>query len=286
MSIEYVSSTEYPDGYPSGQIVEFNISAAKDTSNQDIKYIRDTFVFLEERSFGKIYKRRDNNDYWYTNADETIARFVTSKQLDLFTKWELEKLLPSDSQLAVLSEIGGLPSSQYYIGPKNLRFPCQVITNEGKSIDLCILYFSESPPYQSNFKNVMLLSTIKEIFPSKLALSHTLRLSSMLVEDIRMAFFPFMVKTIKGDLLTYNGITEFASTGDIKGDEILAEVPFSYDKFKTISDVPVEDITYIVGKWSDGLEKLFIQYRNELEEREMVQQAPQKKTVWQKLFNI
>jgi hypothetical protein len=82
-----------------------------------------------------------------------------------------------------------------------------------------------------------------------------------------MSFYPFMVKTNTGRLLTYNGITQFASTGEIKGKEIIEEVDFSYDRFDKIMDVSSDEITFIIGKWDDKLQDLFNQYTQELERK-------------------
>ena len=83
-----------------------------------------------------------------------------------------------------------------------------------------------------------------------------------------MSFYPFMVKTNTGGLLTYNGTTQFASKGEIKGNEIVAEVEFSYDRFNNeIKDVSLDDITFIIGKWDNKLEELFNQYKQQLERK-------------------
>lgn len=264
MSIMFLSTTDYP----SGQIIEYNIESSKDSKNKDIKAINDELTFQEEISFGKIYKRKDNGDIWYINPKETIARFITKDQLELFHKWDKQTLLPTEEQFEILKQIGGLPSSQYSLYPNNIQIPAKVTTNSGQQIDLCLFHFSQAPPFQRYFKKVLLLSDIVNIEPSELALSHELRLASTLAEEIRMSFYPFMVKTNTGSLLTYNGTTQFVSTGEIKGNEIVSEVEFSYNRFDNkIKDVSFDDITFIIGKWDGRLEELFCQYRLELERK-------------------
>jgi len=260
MSIIFLSSKDYP----SGQIIEFNIESAKDEKYKDIKVINDALTFYEEISFGKIYQRQDNGDFWYINPKTTIARIITREQLDLFHKWDKEILLPSLEQFQALLDIGGLPSSIYSLEPNNLQFPAVITTNSGLLIDLCLFHFAEAPPFQRYFKKVILLSDVAEIRPSELALSHQLRLSSTLADEIRMSFYPFMVCTITGKIITYNGITQFASAGDIKGSDIVCEVPFSHYLLGKISDVSYDDITFVIGKWDSRLEDLFIQYRERL----------------------
>ena len=60
---------------------------------------------------------------------------------------------------------------------------------------------------------------------------------------------------------------QFASTGEIKGNEIVSEVAFSYDHFDTVKDVLFDEITFVIGKWDDRLGELFNEYRQRLEIR-------------------
>ncbi|RZJ54062.1 MAG: hypothetical protein EOO44_06400 [Flavobacterium sp.] len=283
MSIMFLSTTDYP----SGQIIEFNIESSKDGKNKDIKAINDELIFKEEISFGKIHIRKDNGDLWYINPAETIARFITKDQLELFHKWDKQTLLPTDKQFEILKEIGGLPSSQYSLYPDNLQFPATITTNSGQRVDLCLFHFSQAPPFQRYFKKVLLLSDIADIRPSELALTHDLRLASTLADEIRMSFYPFMVKTNTGKFITYNGITQFASTGEIKGNEIISEVEFSYDNFDKVKDVSYDDITFVIGKWDDRIKELFNQYRQRLERKTATNSTLPKagRSWWQKLFS-
>ena len=261
MSITFLSSKDYP----SGQIIEFNIESAKDDKYKDIKAINDVLAFQEEISFGKIFKRQDNGDFWYINPNATIARFISNDQLDLFHKWDKEDLLPSDLQFQTLNDIGGLPSSKYLMVTDFIQFPALITTKSGQQIDLCLFHFSKAPPFQRHFKKVILLNDIADIKPSELALSHELRLSSMLADEIRMSFYPFMVCTNTGKIITYNGITQFASDGQLKGSDIICEVPFSYYLLDKIYDVSYDDITFVIGKWDIRLEELFKNYSEKLE---------------------
>lgn len=279
MSIMFLSSSDYS----SGKIIEYNIASSKDDKNKDIKAINDELVFQEEMTFGKIYKRKDNGDLWYIDFTETIARFITTDQLELFHKWAKQSLLPTDKEFETLKQIGGLASSKYSWHPNNIQFPARVVTHTGEQIDLCLFHFSQAPPFQRYFKKVLLLSDIAEIRPSELSLSYELRCASTHVSEIRMAFSPFMVKTNRGELLTYNGSTQFASTGEIKGSDISSEVKFSYDRFEgKINGVSFDDITFIIGKWDSRLEEVFNRYRIEQEKESNTK--PIKYTFWDRIY--
>jgi hypothetical protein len=199
--------------------------------------------------------------------------------------WDKKSLVPDDKQLERLIRIGGLPSSPYSTDAPSIEFPAAIKTKSGELIDLCLIHFSKAPPVQRHFKRILLLDEIEEIMPSELALPHELRLASTLAEEIRMSFYPFMVRTNTGRLITYNGITQFASTGDIKGNEIVEEVEFSYDKFQKVKDVSFDDITFVIGKWDHRLEKLFDQYSAGSERKTLARALPKERRSWlQRLF--
>lgn len=265
----FYSSKEFPKEIPLGRICEYNIESAKNPKNQDIFEINESLEFVCDLSFGKIYRHQNNKDYWFLS--QSIARRISDEQLDFFYKWDKTPQLLGEEQFQILLSIGGLPSTQYQMVPDYLHFPCQVITKDGREIDLCIIHFSKAPPFQRYFHNVILLSDIQIIKPSELTLSHKLRLSSLLTGEIRMGFAPFVVKTNDNKQITYNGSIQFVSTGEIKGADIIEEVDFRYGNFDyKISNVPLEKMTFVIGQWDDRIEPVFKQYRTELDKKENI----------------
>jgi hypothetical protein len=261
----YLSTTDYP----SGQIIEFNLQTAKEKSHDNINAIYQKFQFKESLTTGEIYERVDNNDLWYVDNEETLATFVTKNQLELLHWWDKETLLPTDKQIEQLEEIGATSSSPYSLYADALTYPCKVLTIDRKKIDLCLIVFTKSPPLQRHYKNVLLFSEVDEIEQSELALTKELRRASTQVGEIRMAFAPFMVKTDKGKIITYDGVTHFASTGQISGKEIECEIPFEYSKFDKTNNVSFDDITFIIGKWDSRLENIFKRTRSEQEKQQL-----------------
>jgi hypothetical protein len=280
----FLSSSEYP----SGKITEIGIEAAKDDQYKHIKAIYDELEFHEELTYGKILKRKDNGEFWHLNPKQTRARFITNEQVEFFRKWDVQPLIPTDEQFKILKVIGGIPSSPFSLYPDHLEFPAQITTKSGRKIDFCLFIFSQSPPFGRNVKETLFLSDVAKIAHSEFALNHDLRLASTLADEIRMGFYPFTVKTNTGGLLTYNGRTEFASTGKIKGEEVISEIDFSYSSFDKVEEDISSHITIVVGKWDNRLEQLFNQYNDILKEKETVKNPlPQRKKNWvQKLFKL
>lgn len=151
-----------------------------------------------------------------------------------------------------------------------LEFPCRVKTIGGQIIDLCLLHFSASPPYDYHFRNILLLDEIVDIEVSDLSLAHELRLESMLAGEIRMSFYPFVLKTKTGDLLLYNGTTDFVSNGEVKGSDIDCSIPFYYDCKCKAAEVSLNEITYVIGKWDNRLESLCTRYDKLLENKKRI----------------
>lgn len=268
----FVSSQDYP----SGKITEFGIKSAKDGTSKETHHIYNQLSLIKEISYGKIYIQKSNDDLWYINPQETVAYYLSNEQFNLLNKWSDEELLPDDTQLTILSEVKGLPSPQYSLYPQYVDYPVKATTKDGTQIYNCICHFSKFPPLQPWFKKIILLSDIVNISSSDLSLSHELRLSSMLAEEMRMSFYPFMVEKIDGEILTYDGITQFASSGEIKGNEIGNEIPFSYGKFSKLYSYS-EQITYIVGKWDDRLSIDFEKYSAMLNSLQASRTNPQRR---------
>ncbi|HWZ21831.1 MAG TPA: hypothetical protein VNW06_04215 [Cytophagaceae bacterium] len=284
MSASFVSSMEINPQ----RIVEFNIQIAETGKEKELKQINDALLFQKELSVGEIYLQKDTNNYWYINETNTIARLIKNKQIELFYEWDKRELLPSDAQFEILSSIGGLPSTQYMMEPKSVRVPASITKRNGEVIDFCIVHFSPAPPFQRYFHDCILLDDVIDINPSKFALSHDLRLSSILADEIRMGFSPFVVRTNKGDLLTYNGTTQFVSDANIKGDEIVCEMPLDYYKIGKLQDIPKERITYVICKWDERVQALFDRDTQALDlkltARNIKPVRHPKKSFWQKLI--
>ncbi|HVW95855.1 MAG TPA: hypothetical protein VHA56_07790 [Mucilaginibacter sp.] len=286
MALNFISSTDLKQK----KIIQFNFSEAGSGRNKDVKKIADALIFQQDTDTGKIYSQTGTTDFWYINDSDNIARLLSKDQFDLVMAWKQKSLLVSDDQLQILAAIGGLPTSEYFLEPKCLTFPVAIKNTDGTRIDLCIVHLSEAPPFQQYFQHCILLDEVKAFYPSDLALSHELRLSSMLSEEMRMGFYPFTVRTKEGQLITYNGTTQFASTGDLKGGDIVAEEKFSFDKFDNVRNVPLDRITYIIGKWDERIENLYQQYSSMLKSKAAAKRRPNavtiKKNWWQQLFGV
>lgn len=256
MSLIFLSTKDFP----SGKIAEFNIEAAKDGKNADIAEIYESLIDKYAFTFGKVCISNCNDDLWFINSEETTARYITENHLKLFFRFDGEVLLPTEQQFERLREIGGLPSSQYSLHPRNLQFPARIVTKGREEIDLCLFYFSSVPPTPQSYKQILFLNEVEIVSPSALAISHDLRLASTLTDELRMSFYPFMVRTNDHKVLTYDSPVQFASTGKILGSNIVEEIKFSWDLFNKVTDVPSEEITLVIGKWDDEFEELYKRY--------------------------
>lgn len=260
MSAAYISTIDFH----SQQYIEFSINAARDDNNKDLAAIYNTFIPLHDLSYGKVFKQSDNGELWHVNPGNTIARKITEERFRFFLEWDTRSLLPNDHLFDKLKSIGGLPAGMNSLSPDYINFPCKVTMADCVTIDLCLIQFSAAPPYQTDCKKLLFLDDIIDVEPSELALDHHYRMQSMLAVEIRMSFYPFLLRTKTGDLLLYNGTTHFVSTGEIKGNDIECQVPFSYDSKFRFMEVPNNDITYVIGKWDHRFDELFSEYRNML----------------------
>lgn len=245
---------------PFMKIMEFDIESAKEGNDIEVKAIYDALTFFEEFGFGKIYKQEGSDDYWLITRDEVTARLIIKSQLDLISEWNNLSLLPDNQLFDKLKEIGGLSYPQSPFGPCSLQFPAKAVFDNGEEEDLCIFHFSDAPPLQVYISKFLLLNEVADIKPSKLALPHELRFASTRVPELAMGMYPFTVKTKAGELITYNGFTQFASTGDIKVSDIVSQEEISPEDIKEFKNVSFEDVVYVIGKWDNRLEELFKYY--------------------------
>jgi hypothetical protein len=259
MSIRHVSPLKRTSGKSIGY---YNLNSFP--NSEEYNKLFNSLKVYKDLCYGKIYQDKDN-DFWYINPKQTETTLISEDRVNLLLEWDKLKLLPNETLFNKLVKIGGLASSKYSFNGKYLDFPCMVKVNNDEWIDFCIVRFSETPPVHDHLKKIILFDDLLDIRPSEYALSHSLRLASTLASEIRMSFYPFTLKTKGNELLTYNRTTHFVSDGDIKGDEIICEVPFDYDTFKKIKDNGSNNYTYVIGKWNGKMDKLFKEYEKRLE---------------------
>jgi|SRR5690606_17847962 len=257
MSIVFKSSTDFK----TNKIISFNLD--EEHLDGDARKIYDSLEFDSELQFGKLYRQRDSEDYWFVDTERNFAYIVLPDRVDLIKEWNSNNLLPDNELWEKLQSIGGTPPHLWTMSQDYIDFPCQTMDLNGKWTDFCIIRFTKVPPFETYFKNIKLLKDIQDVKPSEYAMPHKLRVSSTLTDEIRMSFSPFTVKTKSGKRITYNGITNFTSTGEIRADEIEKEIEFSYDHFKKIQDTPFDQKTFVIGKWDSRLAKMLNDLKEE-----------------------
>jgi len=260
MSIAFTSSKDFD----LNQIVSFNLDSRY--IDKEGKTILNSLELIENLSFGELHKQKESENFWFIDTDQNYAHRITPDRLEIIKSWDKEKLLSTDLMFEKLVQIGGTPPHQWTMDPDYIDFPCQTKNNDGIWIDFCKIRFTKTAPFQTYYKNIKLLNQIEDVRPSEFTMPHDLRISNTMTEDIRMSFFPFMVKTKTGNYLTYNGEADFVSKGTIKGSDISHEIEFSYNKFKTVVETPNTEVTYIIGKWDNRLDDLLKKYKEERKE--------------------
>lgn len=270
MSTKYISSQEYP----SHRYLQFSVEAAQNKKNKEINNIYQNLKLIHTLRHGKIFQQNNADELWYIDPFDKVASRIEKPRLPLIQKWDISDLQPDDELFNKLTSIGGLSFGGNEFYPTDIEFPCRIKTLNGEERDLCLVRFSTEPPYQVNFKNVLLLDEIADIAPSDLALSHDLRLESTLAEEVSMAFYPYMVRAKNGKLFLYNGITQFASDGVVKGSDIVCKVDFSFDETYTAPTIPPESLTYVIGKWDNRFNRLFSEYNDVIKSKKKKNEIP------------
>lgn len=244
------------------RVVEFNSKHARNSKDPKIREILFHLAFHKKLRVGKIYRRRDNGEYWYISNIFPMARYLSKERYYFLLEWDTSKLLPDPILMGILGEIGGMPNLDPHVDGRTLEFPVCAKIDERVN-PFCILKFSESAPTSPHMKDVVTLDQAKRIRVSPFAIPYSFRISSASKPEIRPGFAPSMFQMKSGRVVACNGRADFVPT-DFENDEIVRELPYSSAKNPEMFSISASEITYIIGKWNWDLERLYNKHIKDL----------------------
>lgn len=227
----------------------------------------DNFKHYKTLKFGDLYKYKDLEEYWYFDNESKRIRFINQKIVERILEWNNYDLKLNREEFEKIISIKGLPSSKYSFNAKSLEFPVKVKLKNGEEIDFCILLVSKSAPFQYYYQNVIFINSVEEIKESDFTLPHKYRISSMNAKEVMMSTYPFAVKSKLGEILLYNGKTQYTTYGEIQGNEIIEEIDYNQSiRGKYIDNADYSKITYIIVDWDDRFENIYNEYHMNIKE--------------------
>lgn len=185
----------------------------------------------------KIYQCEKCKTSFFRN--ENMYERIIDGQIKLLKKWSEKNLICPDNLKNEIGKIG--LSSDWNL---NKIAPCKIELHSGEKFDFTILRLSKQPPlgyYFSTFKNIFFIDEVKNIFESDYGLSAEIRTEAEKSEEMRMGFYPTVLKDKDGKKVVLNGTSIFFNSSNIKGSELkLANERWNH-KEKYIYDLDNKD---------------------------------------------
>jgi len=181
---------------------------------------------------------------------------LPDEKAGLLQEWDSVPLTLSPTlreKAEAIGAIGAHPLS----GEKDFaEIPCRVLTKQGKWLDKCLLSFKTAPHTTSYQKKILFLKDVADIEPSDLALPLAVRAATCLSQETRTGFAPTYVGSPDGRRFALNWTVNFFDRKDLIGkDMVLLEEKPGPGRFTTVQE-DMDDITFIIGDWSEDLREL------------------------------
>lgn len=153
-------------------------------------------------------------------------------QIGLLKQFDESDLILSEKIKQELEQIGLVPDWNL-----NNLAPGKIKLKNGEIYDFATIQISINPPigyYYSQFKKIIFIDDVESVKPSNYGLSEEIREKTRNVEEMRMGFYPTVLKTNCGKRIVINGQPIFFKKDEIKGaDLILAHENWNHkEKYK------------------------------------------------------
>jgi len=133
----------------------------------------------------------------------------------------------------------------------NNLVPAKIELKNGEIYDFVTIRISNKPPigyYFEHFEKIIFIDEIKSINSSEFGISQEIRAKAKNAEEMRMGFYPTVLKTKNGTKVVINGQALFFKNGEIKGSDLTLSNEFWDDKEKYIYENKIEKQVLVIAK--------------------------------------
>jgi len=217
-------------------------------------------ILVEPLKYGFLYKHKHFNQYWYLDGDEEYMHRVRNYQYDTLMEWNEKKITLSSDQITILDTIGATEADRFGNRRGKIKIPARVVLISGKTIDPCLIQISKLPPFIYEDKTIIFGDKVREIEPTKFALSQEVRTESYSANELRMGFAPTLVETRNRDQFILNWSNDIFQYGDIRGEDIiLSHTKYTFDIVAPILGTNEMKYYLVYFDWYEGCESLLIE---------------------------
>jgi hypothetical protein len=191
-----------------GAFVSLNWRTANERrSPEDLSQIAQ-FAQWEALRRGALYRCRACNEVWHLDGDAAWMTHVQAERLPLVFGWNRAPLILPPDLCDIIERIGPTPPDLYGNGKERRVTPCQVINRSGERFERAMICVQQDAPVQDHM-HFRLGSEIAEICESPFALPRAVREASSRADEMRMGFYPTLIKMLDGKRFVLNGMTSF-----------------------------------------------------------------------------
>lgn len=189
-----------------------------------------------------LYKCADCNSDFYKEKSMYHKLTESSKQvLIAFFKRDLvlNKMFKDQA-----SQIG---ITENYNGDKLI--PAKIELNNGVVHEIARIQLSKNPPMEfdfDSFESIVYMDEVKSISSSDFALSKEIREESKNADELRMGFYPTVLKTTDNRKVVINSLALFFDSHPIKGSDLeLANETFDFTNDQYIYEALLKEVLVI-----------------------------------------
>ncbi len=191
-----------------------------------------------------LYRCSDcNTDYF---KEKHMYNKLTKNSKELLVKFYKRDLVLNKKLKEQIDQIGITKDWN-----SDKLIPAKIELNNGMVHDFARIRISKNPPmgyYYDLFETVIYIDEVKSINDSEFSLSKEIRDKSKNAEELRMSFYPTVLKTVDNIKVVINSLTLFFDSQNIKGTELsLANElwDFKYDKYIYATETNTEVLVII-----------------------------------------
>jgi hypothetical protein len=181
----------------------------------------------------------------FYKEDEMFQRFAKG-QINTLKEFFNLALELNEEQKEALEEVGLTDDWKM-----NKQAPVKIILKNGEIFDFVTIQVSSNPPigyFYDHFEKIIYINNIESIENSEFGISKEIRERTKDAEEMRMGFYPTVLKSRSGDKVVVNGQALFFKNGDIKGsDLVLANESWNH-KEKYIYEDKIENQILVIAK--------------------------------------
>jgi len=207
---------------------------------------------------GWLYRCPTCDQAWYLDVAKQAAMRVPRDREPLLATWSARRYEIPAGDHDALRSIGGIEGAHLGSNRAHLRIPCAIDWSDGTTSDPCLVIVTSSPPILETMRQVRLFDAVKEVRPSRFALSRAIRCATRKADERRMGFAPTPVETPNGRVVLLDWIADVFDHDGVVGSEVRLARRWPEGEPAPVVSEPRDRITFVFADPDDVTSELVI----------------------------